>query len=229
MKFKSFAILAAIAIMSVAVFGMLNTTIVRADEYDKKTIFTFNEDVQVPGKVLPAGTYVFKLLDSDSDRNIVQIFNADETQLVATIFAISDYRTKTPEKAIVSFDERPRGQPQAIRAWFYPGDNYGVEFVYPKQRATELAQATQQPVLSTANEVMDTVVMKTAAVESVTPPPAPTVVPADNNQPTQTDVVMVVESTELPNTASPVPTIALAGIFLLLVAFGIRRFSAVTR
>ena len=89
----------------------------RADEWDKKTTLTFNEPVQVPGATLPAGTYVFKLADSQSDRTIVQIFNADETKLITTILAIPDYRMKTPSKTIISFNERPSGQPEALRAW----------------------------------------------------------------------------------------------------------------
>src|SRR5246500_532324 len=87
-----------------------------------------------------------------------------------TIMAIPDYRMQAPDKTIISFNERPSGQPEALKAWFYPGDNYGVEFVYPKQRATELAQANQQPVLSTREEMTDTPSMKSATVEPVAPP-----------------------------------------------------------
>jgi hypothetical protein len=84
--------------------------------------------------VLPAGTYVFKILDSQSDRHIVQIFNADETQIYATILAIPNYRLKATDKTVVTFRERPAGEPEALRAWFYPGRNWGEEFVYPKAK-----------------------------------------------------------------------------------------------
>jgi hypothetical protein len=106
---------------------------VRADESDKKTIVTVNEPIQVPGKVLPAGTYVFKLLDSNN-RTLVAIYDADEMHLITTVQGISDVRTETPDKAILQLEERPSGQPQALKAWFYPGDNTGVEFVYPTQK-----------------------------------------------------------------------------------------------
>src|ERR1700746_959851 len=141
-KLTSFSIL-----ITLCVLGALIVPNARADEWDKKTTLTFNEPVQVPGTTLSAGTYVFKLADT-SDRTIVQIWNKDETRLITTILAIADYRAKTPDETIVSFDERPTGQPEALKAWFYPGDNFGVEFVYPKQRATDLAQANPQPVLS---------------------------------------------------------------------------------
>ncbi len=106
---------------------------VQADESDKKTIVTVNEPIQVPGKVLPAGTYVFKLLDSN-DRTLVSIYNADEMHLIATIQGIPGFRMETPDKAILQLEERPSGQPEALKAWFYPGDNSGVEFVYLTQK-----------------------------------------------------------------------------------------------
>jgi hypothetical protein len=106
-----------------------------ADEWDKETKIEFSGRVQVPGKVLDAGKYVFKLLDSDSDRNIVEIFSEDASghrKLVTTVLAISAYRTKTPDEPIVQFEERSAGSPQAVDTWFYPGDNTGWQFVYRK-------------------------------------------------------------------------------------------------
>ncbi len=105
----------------------------RADASDRKTIVTVNQPIQVPGKVLPAGTYVFKLLNSN-DLTLVAIYNADEMHLITTLRGISDSRMQTPDKTILQFEERPSGQPEALKAWFYPGDDSGVEFVYPTQR-----------------------------------------------------------------------------------------------
>lgn len=217
---RSMQSIGVVVLTTLCLLGALAVPKARADEWDKKTTLTFNEPVQVPGTTLPAGTYVFKLADSQSDRTIVQIFNADGTKLITTILAIPDYRTKTPSKTIISFNERPSGQPEALRAWFYPGDNFGVEFVYPKQRATELAQANQQPVLSTREEVTDTPSMKSATVEPVAPPPVQV---ADNSQPPS--VVTEVEAEELPRTAGSMPSIALGGVLLLAAAFGLRRLS----
>jgi hypothetical protein len=119
-----------------------------ADEFDKKTIATFSGPVEIPGTVLPQGTYVFKLLDSTGSRNIVQVFDKDEKQLYATILAVPDYRMTPPDKPMIVFEERPAGSPEAIRAWFYPGDNYGEHFVYPSKRANELAKQSHHNVLS---------------------------------------------------------------------------------
>jgi hypothetical protein len=105
----------------------------RADVFDRKTIVTVKEPIQVPGKVLPAGTYVFKLLDSNN-LTLVAIFNADQSHLITSVQGISALRTETPDKTILQLEERPSGQPEALKAWFYPGANDGVEFVYPTQQ-----------------------------------------------------------------------------------------------
>lgn len=121
---------------------------VNADEWDKKTVFTFNAPVEIPGRVLTPGTYVFKLLNSQADRRIVQVYNKDENHLIGTFLAIPDYRMKPADKPLITFEERAAGAPEAIKAWFYPGDDYGNEFVYPKARAVQLAAQGKQNVPS---------------------------------------------------------------------------------
>src|SRR5689334_15409950 len=106
-----------------------------ADEWNKQTIVTFSAPVEVPGvgaQVLPAGTYIFKLMDSLSDRNIVQIFSEDGTHLYTTILAIPNYRLHATDKTVITFREKSEDSPEALRAWFYPAANWGQEFVYPK-------------------------------------------------------------------------------------------------
>src|SRR5947209_11214811 len=145
-----------------------------ADEWNNRTTVTFSAPVEVPGvgvHLLPAGTYLFKLMDSPSDRNIVQIFNEDGTHLFTTILAIPNYRLRTTDKTVMTFGEKAEGQPEALRAWFYPGANWGQEFVYPKARAMELAKITQTPVLATPIDLAATPVetLKTAPVVAVAP------------------------------------------------------------
>jgi LPXTG-motif cell wall-anchored protein len=205
----------------------------RADEWNKETIFTFSAPVEVPGMTLPAGTYVFKLLDSKSDRNVVQIFDKNDQHIYGTFLTISDYRLTPHGKTVVMFEERAANAPEAIKAWFYPGDLYGNEFVYPKARAVAFAQQTQQPVPSMPEPAAtaapapasDTVIaaqqpsgneVQVAQAFQTTPPtaapaqPAPTV---DNN-----DTSATTTSQTLPATASDTPLIALFG--LLGVAAG---------
>jgi hypothetical protein len=136
----------------------------RADEWNKQTYLTFSAPVQVPGATLPAGTYTFKLADLQGNRHVVQIFDKDGTKLYTTILAIPDERLEPTDKPLVMFTETPAGTPAAVKAWFYPGDRIGNEFVYPRREAMTIAKTTHQPVLSRADESSD---MKTGEVARI--------------------------------------------------------------
>jgi hypothetical protein len=219
----------------------------KADEWNRKTVITFSGPVEIPGVhltgwgVLPAGTYVFKILDSLSDRHIVQIFSQDELTVYATILAIPNYRLKATDRTVMTFRERPAGQPEALRAWFYPGRNWGEEFVYPKAIAIEIAKATNTPVLFTPAEIPLEVAAPIKSAEEpvvvqlkqapimavrpsgeevqlaqvVTPPPAVAEVAS-------TEPVATVAEQTLPKTASPFPLIGLFGLLALSAAFALR-------
>jgi len=225
------------------------TPIARADVWNKKTVITFGSPVEIPGVhlagwgVLPAGTYVFKVMDSLSDRHIVQIFNKDETTIYATILAIPNYRLKATDKTVITFRERPAGEPEALRAWFYPGRNWGEEFVYPKAKAIALAKASNEPVLFTPAElpveVADpiksvdepvVVELKRAPImaikptgeevqvaEVVTAPPAEELQVAEAQAP-----AFAPSDSTLPATASDIPLTVFFALLAMASAFGVR-------
>jgi hypothetical protein len=223
-RFRVAAIIACLTLVAI-----VSPLWVRADEWNKKTIMTFSQPVEIPGvgaQVLPAGTYVFKLLDSQSDRNIVQIFNQREDHLYATILAIPNYRLRTTDKTVMTFRERAAGSPEAIRAWFYPGKNWGQEFVYPKVRAVELAKLTNEPVLAMPTELAVNI---TSPVTSANELPVVALLgaPLEAVKPTG-EVVAINEVVEappvetaaasektLPKTASPLALFGLIGILSL--------------
>jgi hypothetical protein len=103
---------------------------VRASELDKRTIVTFSDSVEIPGQVLEPGTYVFKLLDSPSNRNIVQVWNGDEDQLLATIQTISDYKPHVDDESVFYLGPLSSDSTLALQSWFYPGETSGRRFVY---------------------------------------------------------------------------------------------------
>jgi len=105
--------------------------LVQAGQWDRNTKITVNEAIEVPGAVLPAGTYVFRLADTTSP-NIVQVLSENQDHVFATVIAIPEYRLEPTGKTVLSFGEASPGKPMPVRAWFYPGDTYGQEFVYPK-------------------------------------------------------------------------------------------------
>jgi hypothetical protein len=197
----------------------------KADEFNKKTILTFTEPFEVPGvdaQILPAGTYVFKIVEVIGDRDIVQISNADETHVFSTILAIANYRLKPRDKTVMTFGERGEGQPEAIKAWFYPGEAGGREFVYPKKRAIELAKIVNEPVLAMPVETAEGVpaeTLRTEPVEAVKPngeevPLTAVIQPQPATAPATTEVAEV-----LPKTASSLPLFALAGVLSLFAGF----------
>ena len=197
---------------------------VKADDWNKKTTVTFNQPVEIPGvgaQVLPAGTYVFKLLDSPSDRHIVQVFNEDMTHVYATILAIPNYRLRATDKTVMTFRERAAGQPQAIRAWFYPGRHWGDEFVYPKARAVALAKLINEPVLALPDELATEIVapVKSADEEPVkvlVAAPIVAVKPTGEEVPVAEVVVPPpAQAEELPATSSPLPLLGLIGLLSL--------------
>jgi hypothetical protein len=221
---------AANVVCSLALMGAALTTSAKADEWNKKTVITFSGPVEIPGVhlagfgVLPAGTYVFKILDSQSDRHIVQIFNKEETIVYATILAIPNYRLKATSKTVITFRERPAGEPEALRAWFYPGANWGEEFVYGKAKAMELAKATNTPVLFTKTDTVVEVAepIKSAdhvAVVELKAAPVMAITPAGDEVAVAEVVTTVpgpVATAEaLPATASSLPLFALFGLMAL--------------
>ncbi|HEX5229422.1 MAG TPA: hypothetical protein VFW44_17030 [Bryobacteraceae bacterium] len=216
-----------VAMASVGLLGIALAPSARADEWNKLTVMTVNEPIQVPNKVLPAGTYVMKLLDSPSDRHIVQIFDKDQKHLMTTILAIPNYRIQPTGKTVYTFWETPPGQPKALRAWFYPGDNFGQEFAYPKSAAVQIAAVSHEPVPTTEAtqpaELPKAEVTQTQPepqqqeVAQNTPPPAPEAAPAPAPAP-------VPAPQELPKTASPYPLIGLAGLFSLGLFALVRAF-----
>jgi hypothetical protein len=209
----------ATTVFGLALMGSLVASTTQADEWNQKTEITFSGPVEIPGVhltgwgVLPAGTYVFKLLDSQSNRHVVQIFNKEETKIYATILAIPNYRLQPTDKTVITFSERPAGQPEALRAWFYPGMNAGQEFVYPKAKAIQLAKETNMPVLA-AEIPLESPEPAAAAVET-----APvTAVKPTGEEVELTEVVALVPETEpakLPATASPLPLVAMFGVLAL--------------
>jgi hypothetical protein len=130
-----------IAMCAVLLCGMLVSG-ARASEWDKRTIVTFSDAVEIPGQVLQPGTYVFKLLDSSSNRNVVQVWNMDEDQLLATILAISDERPQASDKSVFSLEQFSTDSTPALRSWFYPGETSGRRFVYPQYPTTEQSSNT---------------------------------------------------------------------------------------
>jgi hypothetical protein len=207
----------------------------KAEPWNQKTILTFSGPVQIPGQVLPAGTYVFKLADSSSNRHIVQVFNKDENHVFGTFLAIPDFHLRPSSETIIKFEERAAGSPQAIKAWFYPGRNYGHEFVYPKKEAVELASTNHTPVPAMPTELTPDTIKPDVALD------APEVIAISithvmaeepggeevelNEAFPAADTPAPAMPEKLPSTATALPLIGLIGLTLLATG-GVLRLGA---
>ncbi len=228
---KSLAIL-----FSVGLF--LLSASIRADEHDKETKVTFSGPVQVAKTQLPAGTYVFKLADT-ADRHVVQIFNEDETHVIATIIAIPDYRLEPAENTVVKFAETSEGSQASgtvpdsgipIKEWFYPGDNFGQEFRVESQ--PQLASVQPEPVAGPTTLAEPPAEPPDAAAPLPAEPAAPeaqaepatSASPAETPQAAQTEPAteQPAAATQLPQTASQMPLVGLVGIVSLAAAASFR-------
>jgi LPXTG-motif cell wall-anchored protein len=215
------------AVLSLLAVTLLGATVLpsaHADTWNKKTVVTFSQDVEVPGKILPAGTYTFQLLDSNSDRHIVQIFNADGTQIIATILAINDYRLQPTGDNVMKFSERPGDSPEALRAWFYPGDNFGQQFVYPKSESERPSRLNHVRLTAAGN--MANSAQPTAPSNPTTQSDQGAPVPQDAREPSNSRAQTETSATkELPQTASSLPLIGLVGVLLVGTALILRRIA----
>jgi hypothetical protein len=160
--------------LSLTVLCLLMAPKAKADEQDSKTVVILSAPIAVPGvgaQTLPAGTYLFKDLNSSSDRDIIQISNQDETHVFATVIGVPNSRLKASDKMVTMYDERPAGEPQALKAWFYPGRAWGDQIVYEKPMAIQLAKEANEAVLSTSASLITSPVamLSTAQIEAVSP------------------------------------------------------------
>ena len=220
--------------VALSVLGIVSASSARADEWNKRTVLTFTQPVEIPGRVLPAGTYVFQLGETLTDRHIVLIYGADGTKFITTVMTIPNERIKATDETVIKFREVPAGSPEAIRAWFYPGNLLGQEFVYPKHRAVQLAKASKDVVPAIAVDVTSADDLKSAAIVAVAPDEPEVTTPATmqmaplTTSSSRTNMTGVTQtestSTELPATASVMPAIGLFGFAAIGIAFGLMAF-----
>jgi len=97
-----------IAVGLIIAFALFVEIAAHADEADRATKISFSQPIQVPGQVLPAGTYLFTLANTD-DLNMVQIFSLDRTHLYATLETIPTEDRQVPGDTTVTLVELGAG------------------------------------------------------------------------------------------------------------------------
>lgn len=187
----------------------------QADPVKHMTKVTFGAPTEIPGLVLSAGTYVMKVPDPYTHRDMVGFYNPDESHLYKLVRTVPAYRTNLTDKTVITFEERANGAPEAIHQWFYPDTHWGYEFVYSKAEALpQVAETTPPPppAVTPAPQPAPQPVAQTppppapapVEVAQAAPPPAPAAAPAPAPAPA-----------ELPKTASDYPLVLSAGVLLI--------------
>ena len=129
--------------VAAVLLALLLGTGTKADDWSKKTVVTFDQDVTIPGWVLPAGTYVFKLLNSSSSRFIVQVWEQDEMHLITTLMTVGDSYPNPNGHSyfVLDVSQTEEGVPPAVVSWFFAGSDEGRDFIYPGYSTTRIIQS----------------------------------------------------------------------------------------
>jgi len=200
---------------------------------EKESTLTATERVEVPGAVLEPGTYVIKVIELQSNRNVVQVTDVDGAKIYTTCIATPhEGATPPPNTTFVFYPNVTASGAKVLRTWFAPNDRFGQDLVYPKDRAEEIARLNKVEVQSyqigettaTTETLVKTPItpiepepptvekipepVTTAAVE---PAPAPQPVAVAENRPKR-----------LPKTASDFPLLLGVGLLALSGAGALR-------
>lgn len=229
----------AVAVLALAVGPAAQRA--NADEWNKRTILTVNQPIEIADTVLQPGKYVLTLPNGNSDRHIVEVFNGDQTHLIETVLTIPAQRLQVTSKTAFTFWETPAGTAKALRTWYYPGDNFGQEFPYPKhpQELALLERPSGTAVTATSSTATESAPPQPEpAAQPVAPPPPPPTTepeqtPAPPSTPTTDETQQPVaqqpatppdtssaqgsadRAAELPKTGSNYPLLGISGVLLL--------------
>jgi hypothetical protein len=216
------------AACAAVLFAALLPRTMRGDEWNNRTVVTFSNAVQVPGTTLPPGTYIFKVLETEGNRYLVQISNERESHVLATLDAIPenhgtaaahrrDPLAPTENKTVITFYEAASGQPQPVKTWYYPGQSYGLQFVYSKSEEAMIAKAGHETAPAEATAVAQSAPVQnqpeitpeqpaaapeTPQVQAAAPEPAPAPVVAEP-EPQPAPVATAIDTTPAPAVEQP--------------------------
>ncbi len=188
--------------------ALLGAGVLLADEIAWRTTVTLSEKTEVPGAVLEPGTYMIQVLDTKETRKVVQFQNEEGTKVFATVLAIPMYRVKPTDESRFVYFQRAEGRPQALKSWYYPAHNFGVEFVYPKAEAIQIAQISHENVFAAEPPKPESKVVA--------------MTPEQKEVPVKEPEMLVAENIAMPHTGSNLPLLALAGLASLAAAGTLR-------
>jgi hypothetical protein len=122
--------LIAATVATAAALLITGTAAAQEIELEGRLTVTFSGPVEIPGEVLPAGTYVFEMLKGGS---LTRILSSNELHIYATLLTVPEEQQEPSGDGAVILHKNDQGGPARVDAWFVPGDPVGSEFVYKKE------------------------------------------------------------------------------------------------
>jgi hypothetical protein len=234
-----------VAFLTLAVLTLSIGGRAEAQPADYRTYFTFSAPVTLPGMTLPAGKYIFRLADPDGSRKVINVMSGDGKKSLAMLHTIPNQASRPPKDAEIRFMETSAQVPPPVKTWWYAGKSIGYEFIYPRKQALQLAKSTSEPILTTAKETTD---FESADLSRIDGAGVPAAVKVEENpapaeargRAQQADAgaqgasssaaaqdvraderARTAARSELPRTASSVPTVLLLGLLAMTLGIGL--------
>ena len=202
--------------LCLGLFTLTYTGPARAQDWqtDASTLHVV-EPLRVPGTVLEPGSYRIRVVDEQSDRNIVEITDLDERTVYATMIATPHVARRGRRDTEFVFYKDADGNPMALRSWWAPNDPYGQDLYYGPAESAELTRLAERIPASHGSRV--------AFARNASGPAASSpAVPAVKSEKPVAVVAAAAPAPKMPRTASPVPLVALAGLSALGGAWALR-------
>lgn len=130
---------------------------------DRAATVEFTTITRLPGITLQPGKYVFRLGEPVTKQNVVEVYSADGTKKIATLLTV-DYAAPAAGNSTVVFEKT---NPPVVRAWYFPGETVGREFVYTEDEAKTIYATASVPVLYATWNPGDRTAVGTVQVQTV--------------------------------------------------------------
>jgi hypothetical protein len=135
-------------VLGAILLSMTAATPAFAQAENKTSQVSFASWVEIPGEVLPGGTYVFRVSGTPAGHHTVRIYDQVTGILVATQKTVPQFRDNFPPQPSFTFEEHSAPNPPSVTTWFHMGSKMGEGFVYLNHEHETFFVPAEQPASS---------------------------------------------------------------------------------
>ena len=114
--------------------------------WHQEIFVTVNKPVEIPGRVIGPGTYIFRVVRPDLTPYAVQVINESTDRSEGIFLTLPAHQAQLTGRTVIKLLEAKADNANAvpeITKWFYPGNRTGHEFIYsPAQQEFMSSLAT---------------------------------------------------------------------------------------